>query len=36
MIGAAQAGWDKVTGIEVEPKYIAMAKARISANIGMF
>ncbi len=36
VIGAAQAGWDEVTGIEMEPNYIEMAEARLSANLGMF
>lgn len=36
MIGAAQAGWDEITGIEMEQNYIEMAEARLTANIGMF
>ena len=29
MIGAMQAGWDEVVGIEISPEYIEIAKARI-------
>ena len=36
MIGALQAGWDEVTGIEMDSNYVMMAEARISATIGMF
>ncbi len=36
MIGAAQAGWDEVLGIEMEPNYTMMAEAHIRATIGMF
>jgi len=36
MIGAVQAGWNEVTGIEMEQNYIEMAEARLTANIGMF
>ena len=30
MIGALQAGWDEVTGIEREAEYAAIAEARLS------
>jgi len=30
MIGAIQAGWDEVTGIEIDPDYCKIAKARIA------
>ena len=33
MIGALQAGWDTVLGIEREAEYIAIAEARIKAWI---
>ncbi|MCH7489896.1 MAG: hypothetical protein IID05_04295 [Gemmatimonadetes bacterium] len=36
MIGATQAGWDEVIGVEMEQNYIEMAEARLNANIGMF
>jgi site-specific DNA-methyltransferase (adenine-specific) len=35
MLGAVQAGWDEVIGIEMEQNYVEMAEARLSANIGM-
>lgn len=35
MIGCLQAGWDEVVGIELEPKYIAIAERRIR-NGGVF
>jgi len=36
MIGAAQAGWDEVTGVEMERNYIEMAEARLRATVGFF
>lgn len=36
IIGAIQAGWDEVVGIEMEVKYNEMAEARLRAAIGMF
>ena len=36
MIGATQAGWDEVIGVEMEQNYIEVAEARLNANIGMF
>ena len=35
MIGAMQAGWDVVEGVEMAGTYIEMAEARIRATIGM-
>ena len=35
MIGAMQAGWDEVVGIELEAKYIEIANGRIR-NGGVF
>lgn len=32
MIGALLAGWTRVVGIELEPEYVAIAKARIAAH----
>ena len=32
MIGAYQAGWDEVVGIELDPGYIAIAERRINAH----
>ena len=36
IIGAVQAGWDEVIGIEMEAKYNDMARARLRGAIGMF
>ena len=36
MIGAAQAGWEHVTGIEFEEQYVDIAKARIRGTLGLF
>ena len=36
MIGAAQAGWEWVTGIEFEEQYVEIAKARIRGTLGLF
>jgi hypothetical protein len=30
MIGALQAGWDEVVGIELDPEYVAIAEARLA------
>lgn len=36
MIGAIQAGWEIVTGIEMEKNYIEIAQARYTGNLGFF
>jgi len=36
MIGAAQAGWEHVTGVEFEEQYVEIAKARIRGTLGLF
>ena len=36
IIGAVQAGWDEITGIEMGRNYIEISEARLTANIGMF
>jgi DNA modification methylase len=35
-IGAIQAGWEIVTGIEMEKNYIEIAEARYTGNLGLF
>jgi len=35
MIGALQAGWDSITGIEREPDYVAIAEQRLSHYQGL-
>jgi site-specific DNA-methyltransferase (adenine-specific) len=36
MIGARQAEWDEVVGVELSEAFAAIAEARLLANIGMF
>jgi len=34
MIGALRAGWDKVIGIEIDPKYFRIACERLDVELG--
>lgn len=36
VIAAMQAGWNEVTGIEIDEKYCTIAEARIAGTMGMF
>lgn len=36
IIGAAEAGWDEVVGIEYEAQYVEIAKARLRGTLGLF
>jgi hypothetical protein len=35
MIGALQAGWDEVVGIEIERDYVEIAQARLCHWVGI-
>lgn len=36
MIGAKQAGWEQVVGVELHEEYVRVAMPRLAAHIGMF